>query len=68
MRFFKVSRDYGTLVKDELYTAKEVVKLYHDNGYSGLFDRKILVPVEVSKRKTFWNFGCRFEMKGDSNE
>lgn len=66
MRFYKVQYDTRTgLIKDELLTEKELMKVY---GQKWLVTNGIVVPVEVSKRKTFWNFGCRFEIKGDSDE
>lgn len=63
MRYYRVHKDgqmysngkYHTLVKDELYTENEV------NKYGLNIHR--LQPIEVSKKKTYWFFGARFEIK-----
>lgn len=65
MRFYKVKHDTRTgLVKDELLTEKELMKVY---GQKSLETIGAVYPVEVSKFRTYWNFGCRFEMKGEEN-
>ena len=61
MKYFIVKKDgqiynkgkFFILVKDELYTEKEVVR------YGISLAR--LEPVDVSKRKVYWLFGARFE-------
>lgn len=61
MRFYKVMHDTRTgLIQNELLTEKELHKVY---GGHKLVDIGIVVPVEISERNTFWNFGCRFEIK-----
>lgn len=62
MLFYKVRRDaydyfnkYG-VVKNELLTEKE------RNTKCRYLKDEVFQPVEVSKKKTFWSFGCRFEM------
>lgn len=45
---------WHSLVKGELYTAKELKKL-NINPCS-----KFFTPVEVSRRKIYWFFGARF--------
>lgn len=63
MLFYKVNReahDYftgNTAIKNELVTQKE-----RDTKFRYLKD-DIFSVVFVSKKKTFWNFGCRFECK-----
>lgn len=64
MLFYKVRRDaydyfnkYG-VVKDELLTKRE-----RDTKCRYLKD-DVFEEVEVSKKKTFWSFGCRFEIVG----
>ena len=63
MKFYKVRReahDYftgHTAVKNELVTQKE-----RDTKFRYLAD-DVFEAVEVSKKKTFWNFGCRFAME-----
>jgi len=49
--------EYSTvLIKDELYTEREL-------KYYGIKPEELLV-VNVPKNKTYWFFGCRFEIKG----
>ena len=43
------------LIKNELYTAKELQKY-------GITETG-LIPVDIPKSRIFWNFGARFEMK-----
>lgn len=64
MKFYKVIKgdvyDYLTgyaTVKDELVTQKE---RYTKFGY---LPDSVFEEVNVSKKKTFWNFGARFECK-----
>ena len=63
MKFYKAIReahDYFTgytTVKDELVTQRE-----RDTKYRYLSD-SVFEEVDVSKKKTFWNFGARFECK-----
>ena len=63
MIYYKVSdkmdnfyiRDSGyTLVKNELLSLKEAQRM------KAPIDK--LEPVEISRSKTYWCFGCRFEM------
>ena len=49
------SRDCDFYIANELYTAKEVEK-------QGL-NLNFLEPVQISKQKTFFCFGARFESK-----
>lgn len=66
MKYFRVIEDgqaynngkYLPLVKNELFTHREVQKY-------GIHHSK-LAPVEVSKRKTYFCFGARFE--GETTE
>ena len=63
MKFYKVIKDVHdyftgyTTVKDELVTQRE-----RDTKYRYLSD-SVFEEVDVSKKKTFWNFGARFECK-----
>ena len=63
MLFYKVIReahDYftgNTAIKNELLTQRE-----RDSKFRYLKD-DIFQPVQISKKKTFWNFGCRFEIQ-----
>ena len=43
------------LIKNELYTAKELEKY-------GMTETEF-IPVDIPKSRIFWNFGARFEMK-----
>ena len=43
------------LIKNELYTAKELEKY-------GMTET-VFIPVDIPKSRIFWNFGARFEMK-----
>ena len=68
MKYFKAKKDIikftnngcFSLVKNELLTEKETKKQFpcEQKEIEKYFD-----IVEISKRKTFWNFGCRFECK-----
>lgn len=65
MKFYKVTKgdvhDYFTgytTVENELVTQKE-----RDTKFRYLSD-SVFAEVDVSKKKTFWNFGARFECKG----
>lgn len=61
MLFYKATKevhDYFTgytTIKNELVTQKE-----RDTKFRYLSD-SVFEKVEVSKKKTFWNFGARFE-------
>lgn len=63
MKYYKAlaeKHDYftgWTTVKDELITQKE-----RDTRFRYLSD-DVFKPVEVSRKKTFINFGVRFEIK-----
>lgn len=63
MLFYRANReahDYftgWTTVENELVTQRE-----RDIKFRYLKD-DIFTPVEVSKKKTFWSFGARFEIK-----
>lgn len=46
-----------TTVKNELVTQKE-----RDTKFRYLSD-SVFEPVEISRRRIFWSFGCRFECK-----
>ena len=61
MKFYRATTDaydhfnkYG-VVKNELLTEKE------RNGKVRYLNDSIFEEVEISKRRTFWSFGCRFE-------
>lgn len=68
MQYFKVLPNYDNyrvfspsnriLIANELYTQKELNKL-------GLFleQSKYFKPINISKNKTYWLFGARFESK-----
>ena len=63
MKFYKVVRDnvYDyltgyTTIKNELLTEKERARKF--KAVSG----SCFQPVEVSRKKTYWLFGARFEM------
>ena len=68
MKYFKAKKNIikftnngcFSLVKNELLTEKETKKQFpcEQKEIEKYFD-----IVEISKRKTFWNFGCRFECK-----
>lgn len=64
MKFYKALReahDYFTgytTVENELVTQRE-----RDTKFRYLSD-SVFEEVDVSKKKTFWNFGARFECKG----
>lgn len=61
MLFYKAKReahDYFTgytTVENELITQRE-----RDTKFRYLKD-DVFQKIEISKKKTFWNFGCRFE-------
>ena len=65
MVYYKVKKSYDqymlndghTLIGDELYTEKEFMRL--SLVPDGSFER-----IELSKFKTYFFFGARFEMKG----
>lgn len=63
MKFYKATmeaHDYftgNTTIKDELVTQRE-----RDTKFRYLSD-SVFEEVDVSKKKTFWNFGARFECK-----
>lgn len=66
MKYYKVQKEknywdrngkyLGVAVKDELITEREMKKQnfpFTDN----------FIPIEIKKTKTYWFFGCRFEME-----
>ena len=64
MKFFRVVKDDKhdyftgyTTIKGELLTPKERHTKFRYLGDD------VFEEVEVSKKKTFWSFGARFEMK-----
>lgn len=63
MLFYRVRReayDYftgNTAIKNELLTQKE-----RDSKFRYLKD-DVFQEVQISKKKTFWSFGCRFEIQ-----
>ena len=63
MLFYRVRRDaYDyfnkyAVIEGELLTEKE------RNRKARYLKDDIFQPVEISKQKTFWSFGCRFEIK-----
>ena len=65
MRFYRVRKeayDYftgHTAIENELVTQKE-----KDTKFRHLSD-SVFEEVEVSKKKTYWFFGARFECKGE---
>ena len=68
MKYFKAKKDIirftnsacYSLVKNELLTEREKENQFpcKNEDIEKYFD-----IVEISKRKTFWNFGCRFAMR-----
>ena len=48
-------KEDGILIGNELYTPKEREKIANNDRY---FEK-----VEISKNKTYWFFGARFEQK-----
>lgn len=65
MKFYKVvvgdKHDYFTgytTIKNELLTEKE-----RNTKFRYLYD-DVFTIVDVSKKKTYWMFGARFEMEG----
>lgn len=65
MKYYKVKQESdnvthnkGFLVANELYTEKELDKL----NLSGKFIELNFDKVEISKFKTYWLFGARFEL------
>lgn len=67
MKYYKVLEEKhdwftgNTCVKDELLTEKE-----RNTKFRYIMDDNFKV-VDVSKKKTFWNFGCRFECSAKAN-
>lgn len=65
MKFYRATRevhDYFTgytTIKNELVTQRE-----KDTKFMYLSD-SVFEEVEVSKKKTYWFFGARFECKGE---
>lgn len=65
MKYYKARReahDYftgNTTVKNELLTERERNTLFR------YLNDDIFQEVEISKKKTFMNFGVRFEIKGE---
>lgn len=65
MKYYKVKQDSdnvthgkGFLIANELYTQKELDKL----DLSGKFIELNFGKAEISKLKTYWLFGARFEL------
>ena len=66
MKYYKVQNEknywnkngkyLGCAVKNELITEREMKK--HEFPFTENF-----IPVEIKKTKTYWFFGCRFEME-----
>ena len=59
-------KNFGIFIGNELYTEKELIKVKrrYYNYYKTVlnFDR-IFERVEISKRRIYWFFGARFEIK-----
>ena len=53
MKYYKVLKDHGDVVKNELLTEAELKKYTHNRAY--------LEAVEIKKSDTFKCFGCRFK-------
>ena len=68
MKYFKAKKDIirftnsgcYTLVKNELLTEREKKNNFPCENSE---IEKYFEIVEISKQKTFWNFGCRFAMR-----
>ena len=66
MKYYKVQQEHnywnkygkhlGCVIKDELITPYEMKK----HGFP--IDNNFM-PIEINKNKTFWCFGCRFEIE-----
>ena len=48
------------LVQDELYTKKELDRLFLGAEIRAKNGVVLFVPVDIPKSKVFWSFGCRF--------
>ena len=57
---YTVKQNYITVVKDEIYTAKEFERLCQNTRY---LKKKLFDIITVSSRKTNFFFGARFEDK-----
>lgn len=63
MKYLKVKPQYDNVLVDskhflignELYTEREVARMH--------IPERCVIPVQVSKRETYWFFGARFSVK-----
>jgi len=58
LRYATGKRGLGYLIANELYTEKQVQKVFISIAFNDCFD-----IVEISSKKTFWMFGARFGIK-----
>lgn len=67
MWYYKVKADYFTgqhiaLIKDELFTSREIDKIFKGElNIQKYVKMGVLKPINLSPKKTFFSFGCRFE-------
>lgn len=61
-KFYIGITDDGAYIANELFTEKELKKEFKTH-YFFADRKKIFEEVEISKMKTFWSFGVRFEIK-----
>lgn len=52
---------HNVAVANELYTLAEVNK----KNFTEAFIKRVFERVEISKKRVYWFFGCRFEFKND---
>ena len=57
---YTIQENYITVVKNELYTAKEFEKLCNNTKY---LEKNLFDIITVSNKKTHFFFGARFEDK-----
>lgn len=57
----------GIYVGGELYTKKELEKEIETTTLTETQAATMFYPVEISKRRVYWFFGCRFEMDSDAD-
>ena len=51
----------GFLVADELYTSNEIEKAISESRIDYGFLKNHFIRLEISKHKTYWFFGARFQ-------
>lgn len=80
MKYYKVNPEFdnmqivkgrkiaGFLIANELYTEKELAKAMDGArlcGYGNKSRENVFIPVEISKNKTHWFCGARFQKPFD---